>query len=107
MNVGEQLETRYPMIADLFKQKMNIKNEDSKGLSRRIQREYVNKFFGKISRYSGYYWRAPRIVRYFIKMRILSALHGSPYTIGQKSNQFIQAGLGSKVDGFRSSHGSL
>jgi len=67
MNVGYQPgNARYPMIADLFKQKMNISSEDAKQLNRRIQDEYVRKFFGKVSTYSyGYYWRAPRIVNYF------------------------------------------
>ena len=71
MNVGHKGvrqpgNARYPMIADLLKQKMSINNEDGKKLNKRIQDEYVRKFFGKVSIYSsGYYWRAPRIVIYF------------------------------------------
>ena len=69
MNVGYQPEnSRYPMIADLFKQKMDINDEDYSKLHKRIIDEYTRKFFGKVSTYSsGYYWRAPRIIKYYYK----------------------------------------
>ena len=66
MNVGDQPGyARYPMIADLFKQKMNIKGEDAKNLNDRISREYTGKFFGRLSSYGGwYYFSAPRVIQY-------------------------------------------
>jgi predicted RNA-binding Zn-ribbon protein involved in translation (DUF1610 family) len=68
MNVGSQFGmARYPMIADLFKLKMNIRDEDAKNLNQRIQDEYTKKFFGGLIRYRSYraYPRPPRIVVYY------------------------------------------
>ena len=59
--------SRYPMIAALFKQKMKISDANANNLNIRIQDEYNKKFFGGLIRYRNWYRSTtkPRIVVYY------------------------------------------
>ena len=59
--------SRYPMIAALFKQKMKISDANADNLNIRIQDEYNKKFFGSLIMYRNWYRSTikPRIVVYY------------------------------------------
>ena len=94
MNLGLQPgNSRYPMIADLFAEKMGLGNDKTKRkkLAKDIQDQYTKQFFGGLIRYRNYrsYPRPPRIVRYYHnKEEVVSSPWGVLYQWAKEQSEY-------------------